>query len=113
MFTDPGSTTAHSSRPRRASDSIAAKRSSAASILGEKGIVGSFDDARVQVGVVALPAARLVVGVRVHDRRAFARAGNALGDDVLDAGGNARLAFFSPRTVQRHFEPGLGHASAL
>jgi len=43
------------------------------------------------VRFVALPAARLVVGVNVNDGGALASAGDALCDDLRDAHRNARL----------------------
>ncbi len=65
----------------------------------------AFDDARIDLPVVLLPAGRLVIGMQMDDGGAGLRAGDAVGDDLLDGDRNARLPRPRPRPVQRRFEP--------
>ena len=67
----------------------------------------AFDDRRVQIRIVLLPAGFFVVGVHMDDGRTRASAGDALCNDVLDCDRDPRLSVARPGTVQRHFEPGL------
>ena len=74
-------------------------------------LADALDDPPVGLGVVALAAGRLVIGMHVDDRRPLLGAGDPLGDDLPDRDRDLRLQLPSPRPVQRHLQPDgpVGH----
>ncbi len=69
----------------------------------------AFDDARIDFPIIFLAARGDVICVSMNDGSARLGTGDAVGDDLLDGDGNARLALARPRSVQRGFDPDFGH----
>jgi hypothetical protein len=65
----------------------------------------ALDDATVDLGIVALAAGTLVVGMDVNDRGAGPGAGDALCHQLADGDRHAGLQGACPRSVQRRFQP--------
>ena len=74
----------------------------------------ALDDGRVDLVVVALPAADGVVGVEVDDRCPFIGAGEGGFDDLVGAHRDVRLAGPGPWSVEGDFKPdGFFHVLLL